>query len=281
MISEIIRYGLIEHKRITSVFFSSIGYLYFCLARGTNLEIFEILVAIFFVYSYSERRNRGKKRVGQILVILLALLCYVLFFNRISQRGASVRLVMDGFIFGRDTYTNRLFPMVLNIVTVLYGYFGFGMIFFNKMICKMWSDHILYSSLVPQGLLLITGQNLRTYMAPIISVKGRFVPDVANLISSVGVVMTLFIVFSIGRLSNINSSFYRHRSLLGHYIINYFVLLQMISLPVGNFVVASSSSILIIFYVILRDWLEGRAVHLKNYLVSCDCKKTSELRIEL
>jgi len=272
MISEIIRYGLIEHKRITTVFLSSIGYLYFCLARGTNLEIFEMLVVVFFVYSYAERRDRSKKRGEQIFVILLALLCYVLFINRISQRGVSVHWEMDGFVFGGDTYTNRLFPIVSSMVTFLYSYFGFGMIFFNKMICKMWSDHILHSGLVPQGLLLITGQNLRTYMAPIISVNARFVPDVANLISSVGVVMTFFIVFSIGRLSNINNSFYRHRSLLSYYIINYFVLLQMISLPVGNFVVASSSSILIVFYAVLRDWLKGRTIHLKNYLVSQDCK---------
>ena len=270
MIAELVKYSLInrEHNEIIKVFIALISYLYICLARGTSYEIFELLILLVFIYYQRIDKNRvAKKNLGFLWIAFLGIGAFILFTNRILQRGVMPVFEIDGFIFNNDNFMNNVFPTFPISLYFTYNYFGFGMIYFNKMITQMISEHILYTCLVPKGSFLITGQNLKAYMEPIISINARWVPDIANIISNYGIVITLLIIFYLGKLSNKYSSFYNNRSIRSYYIMNYFIFLQMISFPVGNFVVTSSSNLLILLFIILKEKIKVMPVRDKRYKI--------------
>jgi hypothetical protein len=141
------------------------------------------------------------------------------------------------------------------ILTSLYDYFGFGFIITNKMIKSIYSMGNSFSLLIPYGYKLILGANIREYANSLIPINARWIPDIFIMLFNFGIIATFLFIFILGNISkklgnqNKNNNIYNKKNIT-NYILQYFILMQMISFPIGNFVRVSSSSILIILYCI-------------------------------
>jgi len=94
--------------------------------------------------------------------------------------------------------------------------------------------------------------SLQEIMKELIDMGARWHPDIALFINNFGYIgLVLFCLF-IGMFCRYISSAKKKDSII--YLTIFIILLQMISLPVGNFIASSSASILIVV-LLLYVWM--------------------------
>jgi hypothetical protein len=232
------------------IIISILSYIYISISRGTSFEIFEILV--IYIYHIHNKINSKNSIIKLLISILLIALSYYLFLSRILERIQELTFYKDGIKFNLRMGRNNIIGIIL---TSLYDYFGFGFIITNKMIKSIYSMGNSFSLLIPYGYKLILGANIREYANSLIPINARWIPDIFIMLFNFGIIATFLFIFILGNISkklgnqNKNNNIYNKKNIT-NYILQYFILMQMISFPIGNFVRVSSSSILIILYCI-------------------------------
>lgn len=235
----------------------TISHVYFGIARGTNFEMFELFILTVFVvltkfHGYSIKRSRVKQ------VIFIAVFGFILinvYSWNITSRG-----VIFGYRISSEVWYNPegavsiLFPALAAISTALFNYFGFGFFYVSKFVSDVWflTPGIFLAGLVPKGFELSGMGSVAAIMKRTIDVGARWHPDASKFINDFGFLGLVSFCFLLGfiaaRLVNNYSKIDSVRDLL-----LFLVFLQMVSLPIGNFVIVSSANKLILVFGIL--WL--------------------------
>lgn len=249
-----ITYLIIKDKTdmFEKIFIILIGlsFAYVGIARGTNFEFFEIVMMVIFII-LNRSKTRKKIKVKPLIGIGLIIASMIfIFFSVISTRG-----VQFNYYISRDVYydsealISSKLPLLSLVIITLYDYLGFGFFYMSNFISKLWfrSPSDFLAGMVPNGFIAMRNSSIQQIMLSIVEKGVRWEPDMIGIINSFGFIGLLLLVFSLGIFSRvmINRRMNNGMSLLTNYII----LMQMVSLPVGNFVIVSSASKLIILTI--------------------------------
>lgn len=229
-----------------------LGQLYISLGRGTNFEMYELTILAVFIVLKKCRFELSLRRFGRAAVKpLLACLCagivlvcvyYVVLASR--HYYANVYISQD-IHYNATSLPAQLVPELSLLVLNLFGYLGFGLYyissFFNLVAAR--SASTLFATLCPLGFRLLTGESTMTIMERTIDVGVMWHADFVNFINTLGLPGTLALIALLGFLAG---RLERGRCSVWSGMAGYFLLLQMLAFPVGNFVLASSANILLI-----------------------------------
>lgn len=239
--------------RFASLCFVTFSYVYFSIARGTSFEIFEILLIIIFCVGL-----RGGWRVFNrkyFFVFLSAVFSLIIYSYNISSRYEfdEVDLCMTSVMCqdaGSAIY--KISPVIGELTVKLSLYFSFGIYYLSKLID-------FYLSLGIEGLVLLTlpwGAGLNPALASahmckdLIDCGASWAPGFERVIYTLGLPGSLIFISLLGGFSRVLYI----KAISGGVVsaaLLYFIFLLMVSLPVGNFVTDSSSSMLSLFALLI------------------------------
>lgn len=251
---------LLENKKIKPIqllFLIGIAssYLYFGVARGTNFESFVFFITLSYcLLQKMQLATRKKKKRYFICVIVLAVFLVSVFRFVVANRGIEFGYkITDGVHFDGSSLIAQLFPTITNIAVSLFGYIGFGIYTSGVTIMYVLFGSIrsIIASIIPLGYNLFFSQPLRDIVDAKVNIGVKWFPDFINLIYLLGIPMLLFFIFLLGRLSSRISQ--KDYPLLLKNALNIVIFIEMLSLPVGNFLVTSSSNKIMIAFIVI--WL--------------------------
>lgn len=207
--------------------------LYPALARGTTFEAFKLGIFLAFVLWMRSKRHGGSLKAYVLQGALLVGGIQFFLFN-ISSRGARATQCFTRDVCLGET-GDRLGPFTDSFAW-LYLYFGHGFNYVGSLIDRVWFENLdsFFAGLLPNGLF---GANLgyRERMRNVIDMGAMWHPDVALYMANVGLILVLLTCFALGRLDR---SFRNMRGELPM-IASFLIALQMISFPVGNFLLVA------------------------------------------
>ena len=225
------------------------SFLYVGIARGTSFEIFEILMLCIFILLIKRKIGgfRYSRKWKIIILLLNSLMLYILHL------GIRARGVTDYYNISLDVFydPNSILPFFSNflttIVLMLFGYFGFGFFYISIYITDIWfsSFEKFFAGLLPLNHIILNVKPLHETMHDLIDMGARWQPDSALFIDYLGYIGLLTFCFLMGVISRFCLRIQITSPMV--YLTIFIILLQMISLPVGNFIIVSSASLLIIF----------------------------------
>lgn len=239
----------------------TISYLYIGIARGTNYEFFEfVMLIIIIIFSDRKIKTRRAPMKKLVKVSLIVLSMIFLFYSSIIARGVIFNnYISSDVYFNTEGIISSLFPTLAFIILILYSYFGFGFYYISSYISEVWSDSIqsFFAGVIPYGYIIKDGISIQDHMRSTVDMGTRWHPDTAGFINDFGLIGLILFCFILGFiLESIN----RNISLTPMArLTSFIILLQMISLPVGNFVTVSSSSRLIVL-VVLFYWIWKKVI---------------------
>lgn len=233
-----------------------LSHIYFGIARGTNYELFEIVM--LFIYTTLSRsskvkRNRFSSKNIFYIVIAISVMIY-LFYTRISDRGYVFDYTINkDFVFNEVGVLSQISENIPFVMILLYDYFGFGFYyvsyFVTEVLFSSFSNFI--SGLVPLGYAAQHNDSIQNIMRSNIVMSARWHPDFILLLNSVGFIGTVMLVFSMGYFNRFVN---RQEKTSLVYLTQFIILMQLISFPIGNFVFVSSASTLIVT-MLMFIWL--------------------------
>jgi hypothetical protein len=222
--------------------------LYYGAARGTGLELLQVLLALLFSFSMKERiREKG---IRNFLVILKAggflSVGLLLYSSLLSLRGVSKRsrMVTPEWIWTASDQTFDFITQLQILLLSVYGYFTFGLYYLSNLIQFTWHEHPykLFFGELP-SVYDAMKFDVRSFIQPVVAVGVRWQPDAGLLIGKFGLFgMLVAVAFLavIARKLDSRKSIAAHASL-------YFIFMQMLSLPLGNFLWVDRPLLLVAF----------------------------------
>ena len=236
----------------------TLPHIYFGLARGTNYEFFELLILIIFVIlSKSIKLKKFQLPLTALFkIFLLGSLMIFVFYTGISARGVNFN-----YYISRDVQydPNGLLPLLspfLSFITIIiFGYFGFGFFYISTYVSKLWFSSIdnFVAGFLPLGYYAFRVKNIPNIMRNLVDMGARWHPDVALIINYIGYLGLLMSCFLIGVFAKHLYNTKSKGPII--YFTSFIILLQMISLPVGNFISTSSASkLIVLFLFIVWGW---------------------------
>jgi len=233
----------------------ALSYIYIGVARGTSFEFFELLTLVIYVmfsrYRYKKQALIPTKAV--IISLILGSLGVYIFIGGINARGVQFdpSILRPEVNYNPNRWLPTLFPLLATIVFRMYDYFGFGFFYVSKYVSDVWFSSLgnFVSGILPLGYQAYSGDSIRDIMGNLIYIGVRWHPDFALLVNNVGYLGLLWICFLMGFFSKYFCIIEGKSPIVE--LTNYIILLQMISLPVGNFLFTSSASKLIVMFLSL------------------------------
>jgi len=229
----------------------SAAYLFFGLARGTNFEFFEFCILIAFII-LTRATKGGKRSISlrtTIIVGVVAIIGIVVFSIIISYRGNFGYYITSDIGYDSDTIISKLLPTFSLLLSGLTMYFGFGFYYISTYFYNVWLHNIFYTmaGFLPMGYKLFGIDSITNEVNRYTDPGTNWHPDTLLFIQYFGVFGLLILCFIAGRfLKKLDNNCTSRKDYLT-YMINYVIMLQMISLPIGNFVIVSSANKLLVF----------------------------------
>ncbi|MFB8544959.1 O-antigen polymerase [Enterococcus casseliflavus] len=245
------------------------AYLYIGIARGTNFEMFEFIVLIIYTLISKGKKIDIKKYLFMIILIIFSI---YIFFNVIEIRGGdgSVNYVISRDVFYNfDSYLNKFFPTVTLFLLSIYSYFGFGFFYISIFINKIWFSSLssIFVYLLPFGTYAFSKPALQEEILNYIDIGARWHPDSMVFLDRFGFGLLMIFCILLGFIVNRINTQNIVNTL--DYLISFFVVLQMLSFPVGNFITSSTSSQLIVIFLItyklIRQIMRGKKNENRNF----------------
>lgn len=244
------------------------SYLLFSASRGTSFELFELFLLIGFsltIRGMIWQADTGSRRKSSVVLLALAVAFLALYsYNTSARFGASLSTyycVTLELCKNPESFLYLVSPALGELSFLLAGYFSFGIFFSSSFISSIWSSSLsnLLRGLFPFG---FTGSySIREGVCDrIIDCGSAWMPDSMVLLQYLGVVGLVALTFALGRIARLLTA--RATSVRDLYAAEalYFVVLAMFSLPVGNFLLISSSNTLS-FIVALAFYFWSRSVN--------------------
>ena len=228
------------------------SYMYFGVARGTNFETY--LVFVLIVYCLLQKfegqiNSDNLKYIG--IVILGAILLVAVFRGRIADRGVVfTNNICPEIQFDSKSYIVRMFPVLSSISVSLFGYLGYGIFAIGVTISDICLSDIgaALNSLIPFGFELNRGISIGDLLRSTIDVGVKWVPDFVLALNIFGFILLILVSFAIGRLIKAIDNMRASQFLKD--IIGVIVYLEMLSFPVGNFIISSTPNKLIVVFIL-------------------------------
>lgn len=233
------------------LFIVTIAYIYIGIARGTNFEMFELIILIIYISFVRQLRVNVKKYLWIFILIFMSI---IIFMNVIAIRGGNSTAY---FVISRDVFVDwtsfivTYFPVITLLLLAVYSYFGFGFYYIAVFIDKIWIVTLpsTMTYLFPFGVNFMSKENSKMAITNFLDIGTRWHPDSILLMNRIGFIGLLICCFILGYLCY----FFGNKKIINSTdrILTFFIVVQMISFPLGNFIQVSSSSKIIIFMIIL------------------------------
>ena len=234
----------------------AMAYYYFGSSRGTNFEAY--LLFILIAYCLLVRSMKGFYKIEYRKLLLILLLIFLLgivmiFVYRkvVENRGVHFNYdICPEIVFIRTRLISKLMPTLLAIATSIFSYLGYGIfaigVTFSDLIFKSVSVSIF--SLLPKGNEILAGSTLNFALRDTIDVNVRWVPDYINFIDLFGLLGFFIITYFVGRF--MASYQKKHVPTVVSNVMNFLIFVEMLSLPVGNFLLSSTPNKLLLLTTI-------------------------------
>jgi hypothetical protein len=227
----------------------TLAHIYFGLARGTNYEFFELMILIIFVIlSKSIKLKKFQLPLTALFkIFLLGSLMIFIFYIGVSARGVNFNYYISQDIqYDPNGVLPLLSPFLSFVTIIIFGYFGFGFFYMSTYVSELWFSSIgnFIAGFLPLGYYAFRANNLPGIMRNLVDMGARWHPDVALIINNIGYLGLLMLCFLIGIFAKHLYNTKSKGPII--YFTSFIILLQMISLPVGNFISTSSASKLIV-----------------------------------
>ena len=250
-----------------SVFVVTILYVFSGMARGTSFENFEIIMLVIYTALAREKLINHRNWFGsksQYLITIFLLLAGFYFILSRSLRGTGelleVSRVTNEMVYDPKAFISVYDQKLSLVLHSFNGYFLFGIYFSSVTINTIWLSSFkgFLSVLIPKGVYLFgIGESYNDIICTkVIDCGAAWSPDITKLFDNLGLILFVCLIVVVAKLS---LRFYV-RMLNGSIIstvLLYVIVLFFFSLPVGNFVTASSSIIIAIVLSILINNLKA------------------------
>lgn len=247
---------------IILLFIATTSHLLFAVARGTNLEFFEIGILIIFIIVNKNKEiklfNLNKKT---IFVVFFLLLLATLFYNRIQIRTGSLSFYQrPEYSINENSIFVTLFGKFAVDALFFYDYFLFGLYFTSRFITEIVLLNIqnLFSVNFPRGLEVFSNINVKNLMLTIAPRRNRWYPNIVEFSDKFGALLLIAYVFVLGYINNKSN-----RNSIFDKMLKFFIFLQMFTFPIGNLLFISSASSLSFYITIIIYTLDTLGFRIK------------------
>lgn len=260
---------------IATVLLSTLIYVTFGLARGTFFEIFEILCAYaYFISMTSARLSNKTKRIifskrFIITAIITALIFIALFIINTIRRYDEVSKYFDTVCSSNFCFTPiGVLPALEYVLFILTTYFANGAytlaVLFEQTVI---GNELLY--LIPmQSMFFYIGvenSGVREMMcSQYVNCKFVWVPELTTILSIFGIFTVFLTNLLIPKIYQLELFMLRKFSIFG-IITLYFLFIFLLSLPVANFYLISSSSIVCTVVMLALHLLTQKKSRVRTY----------------
>ena len=256
--SKKIRWTTIALLVVVFVLFSLVG-----MSRGTSFENFESLVLLTFalltrsriIYGLSTFTKSQFIGLGAIAIILG---CYFIFSKSLRSGGEEL-IHLSGptstLRYDADHWSMLIMPSIGRAALGFTGYFTFPLYYTSEVFWKIWfeSGHAAISAIVPfTGPLLLDMPNYRIGLERVgVDCGACWNPDCTLVFFNFGVPAFLLLSYYMGVWSaKMYKKGYVSRD-IGNIMLLFLIVYEMISFPVGNFLVVSSANKIVLLSVII------------------------------
>lgn len=226
--------------------FMSVG-----MSRGTTIEIFEVFTLLMYVAVLKSPGKISLKSKGTIAIVLLATLGILYFITSLTLRYEDRAIIESNnltFKIDENSFVSKNMPFLAMILKRLSGYFVFGFYYLSHCFNDVWmtSKESFCALLTPNGLSIMNiGPDTKSLLCgEVIDCGAMWIPDIVKAIERYGLIATLIVIYFIGVLFRRISEEYLITKSILFGVALYYITLQMFSFQVGNFLTASSSSII-------------------------------------
>ena len=241
----------------------SLVFWFFGLARGTNFEIFELCVAIIYSIFTRKSKRRKLKLKTKVLVAVLMLVACIIFSWMYTSRGSSGKYITSEILYNEREILPSIFPQMSLLIARLGQYFSFGFFYTSATINKYLLQNIqlIFGSLFPGGLHLMGCSDLISETNKLIDAGTNWRPDIVNFMGDWGILGIFAVYGLLGyvirrlELSSKTSMFYQ--------LLSFYLLLQMFSFPIANFIVISSANKIVLFFACFVSLKESLNIKIK------------------
>lgn len=246
-------------------------FLYFLkgISRGTSFENFELLIVLLFCIAAGRKIKNNKNFYSRKQIIAVGLLAFVgvIYFtfsmSMRSDQGISMKGPTSSLLYDSSSWVMAIAPGLGRMALGLSGYFVFPLYFTSEVFWHIWTTSFegFTASVLP-----FTAEafyhDARSYGMTLEKLYGVdrgmcWVPDIINIIYIVGIPLFLYFVYLIGRYSR---TCYKKGIIdgdLSGMMLLYFITYEMISLPVGNFIMTASNNQIAVLLTIIVFLMHG------------------------
>lgn len=257
--------GFQKKLNMRIVFLLFVMFLLFFLvgiSRGTNFESFELLILILFSVLVRSKIINSldffPRKQMMIMILVVILIAFFFQFSKSLRSGGDMVTLGGGptstYTFDKTHWIVDLFPSVAALALGFSGYFSFGLYCTSEVCWKIWMSSVggFIGAIVPYGGPLFS--NLGNYRKDIealgVDTGACWDPDCVSFIFLLGLPLFFVLIYNMGRIAA--SSYKRCVSNrdVGYCLLLFMIVYEMISFPIGNFLVISSSNKIVLLMII-------------------------------
>ncbi|MGU8477314.1 hypothetical protein ACV3QH_08575 [Clostridium perfringens] len=230
--------------------------IYFGFARGTNFEIYIVFILLAFTLLNKKSKNQNQKLNYKAIVIvaILGVIMLVIYRAVVMDRGVKIgTYICKEIEFDYDSYIVNAFPIITNVIASVFSYLGYGIYEIGVSFLDNVLSNVLYmmGTLVANGNYLFNGKGLPDMLRSTIDVNVNWVPDFIILIDMFGIILFILFIMLVGHIiSNFNENKY---PVILVNVVRLLTFIEMLSLPVGNFLITSTPIKLFVLLIILKS----------------------------
>lgn len=250
-----------KHKEVLIMVIATLSKIYFGVARGTNFEMFEI--AFLAIYCFWTRKASQTQKIRRILLMVLGVVACVFIFDFvIAMRGNHGNYVW----ISQEIYTDyesgivEKYPVLSKLIARLGSYFSFGTFVTSYYFTNYFADSIynFITGIIPIGnMASMSSLPSTAETAHLKSVC--WTPDLYVVIKYIGVIGGPFVYGLLGniyrRLKTLSEN---HKSDIFFEMAKYFVIYELFSLPIGDFIWVSSATRMTFLITVFVIFIRGK-----------------------
>ena len=206
---------------------------------------------IFVVLSYcilnrhSVDLSSAKNKKTIMIVGILGVIMVFVFRAVLTVRGSVFRnTICQEIDFNPNSLVAKFLPTVTNMGLSVFSYLGYGVYAIGVTITEIFMQSVpnAMAAMAPSGYEMLLKEPLSEVLRSTIEVEVRWVPDWVNFVEALGIPLFLLVIFALGWFAANIASFDIPKLLSN--VICIFIFLQMLAIPIGNFVFTSTPNVL-------------------------------------
>ena len=245
----------IQNKKwynIAFVIIVILAYLYFGASRGTNFEVYIVFILCMFCLIKKIQECPPLKKIVYIGCAAISAFFMVFVYQaRVSDRGISFAYsICPEIHFVPNSFFGEYFPVMTKIFLSFFSYLGYGIYCIGVSVGDICMNSIrgIVSMSVPGAFFLISEESLHEMILKTINVQARWIPDMIGFVDSFGIVVYFCCIFFLGYfMKNVICSSY---PIFLKLLIQIVIVIEMLSIPVGNFLMVSSSNKIMVLFLL-------------------------------